>query len=132
MKKNLHYAWGVFYPILIYYVIAGMAFFAMTLLVGDNPEIYMLKQLVGSGATIPFLMSLWKQDVYEMQIVFGKPEQDIRRVIVQGILVVLGMAALGKFSFLGTGTKGASPNSSITAGPPITAHSAFFNSKAAL
>ena len=37
-----------------------------------------------------------------------------------------------KFSFLGTGTKGSSPNSSITAGPPITAHSVFFNSKTAL
>lgn len=72
-----------------------MAFFAMTLLVGDNPQIYMVKQLVGSGATIPFLWSLWKQDVYEMQIVFGKSEQRIGQWIAQGILVMLAMTALG-------------------------------------
>ncbi len=62
MKKTTYHIWDVLYPILLYYVISGIVFFALTMILGSKQEIYMIKQLISSGAAIPFLAALWKQE----------------------------------------------------------------------
>lgn len=94
MKKNN--VLGVFYPIFLYYLVSSFAFFGMTIIFGEAPEIYMLKQMVSSGATIPFLLSLKKQDVYAEEVVYGKSQKSpLSRVLMEGILSAVSMAAFG-------------------------------------
>ncbi len=88
--------WNVLYPIVLYYVVSGFAFFGMTILMGESPEIYMIKQLVSSAVTIPFLLSLWKQETYVETVVYGKGEKEpFGRFILQGILLCVGTACIG-------------------------------------
>lgn len=95
MKKKTDNVWGVLYPILYYYAISSFVFFALNILFGEAQEIYMLKQMLSSASTIPFLVSLWKQDKYAEDVVYGKQKQSIGQNLRQGILVCIGMAALG-------------------------------------
>ena len=60
----------ILYPIGMYYLVSGFVFFALNILFGEVQEIYMLKQLISSGATIPFLAATWKQDMYTERVVF--------------------------------------------------------------
>lgn len=96
MKKKTTNIWAVLYPIVLYYLISSMAFFGMTLIFGEVDEIYMLKQLVSSGSTIPFLLSLKKQDAYAEEIVFGKIRKwSVRQAVSIGTMVFVAMAAFG-------------------------------------
>ncbi len=68
----------------------------MTIVFGEKSEIYMLKQMVSSGATIPFLLSLKKQDAYVEEVVYGKPEKiPFLKSFLEGILSSVSMAAFG-------------------------------------
>ncbi len=88
--------WAVLYPILIYYVISRCIFFVLGLLMGEAQEVYMIKQMICSGATIPFLYTLWKQELYAEEVVYGKKEkQPVIKVLAQIILIGAGMACLG-------------------------------------
>lgn len=96
MKKKTTNIWSVLYPIVLYYLISSMAFFGMTLILGETEEIYMLKQLVSSGSTIPFLLSLKKQDAYTEEIVFGKVKKwSLRQAVSIGTMVFIAMATFG-------------------------------------
>ena len=81
MKKNR--VWGVFYPIVVYYLISTFVFFALNILLGEAQEIYMLKQAISSGATIPALFALWKQDNDIEKVVYGKQKLEIGKYIPQ-------------------------------------------------
>ena len=73
-----------------------MAFFGMTLLLGEAEEIYMLKQLVSSGVTIPFLLSIKKQDAYAEEVVFGKVKKwTLSQAVSVGTMVFIAMATFG-------------------------------------
>ena len=88
--------WNVLYPIVLYYVVSGFAFFGMTILFGELPEIYMIKQLVSSAVTIPFLLSLLKQERYIHEVVYGKQEKRPFGVkLLIGILLATGTACIG-------------------------------------
>ena len=87
--------WEILYPIALYYLISGFVFFALNILMGESQEIYMLKQLISSGATIPFLASMWKQDMYTERVVFGKEKRKIGQLLLQAVLSGVGVAALG-------------------------------------
>ena len=73
----------VIYPIGLYYLISGVVFFALNILLGESQEIYMMKQLISSGATIPFLLSLYKQDMYTEKVVYGKEKPDLGKLMLQ-------------------------------------------------
>lgn len=96
MKKKTTNIWSVLYPIVLYYLISSMAFFGMTILFGESDDIYMLKQLVSSGSTIPFLLSLKKQDAYAEEVVFGKIKKwPIVQAVSVGAMVFVAMATFG-------------------------------------
>lgn len=95
MKKKNYNVWSILYPIVLYYVISSFVFFAMNIIFGEAQEIYMLKQLVSSGATIPFLVSLWKQDMYVENVVYGKLKQPIGKLVLQIVLVCVAVGTLG-------------------------------------
>lgn len=96
MKKNTTNIFGVLYPIVMYYLISAMAFFGMTIIFGETNEIYMLKQMVSSGATIPFLLALKKQDAYAEDIVYGKTEKlSVWQTLKLSAMVFVMMAAFG-------------------------------------
>lgn len=90
MKKNVI---DILYPIGIYYLISGFVFFALNILLGEAQEIYMIKQLISSGATIPFLISLWKQDSDAEKVVWGKQSLNGRELIIQVVLTLLAAGA---------------------------------------
>lgn len=93
MKK--FHIWEILYPIALYYLVSGFVFFALNILMGESQEIYMLKQLISSGATIPFLASLWRQDMYTERVVFGREKKNIGRMLLQAVLSAIGVAAFG-------------------------------------
>lgn len=83
----------ILYPIIIYYLISGFVFFALNIVLGEAQEIYMVKQLISSGATIPFLISLYKQDNYAEKVVWGKQRLKGRESIMQVMLTLLAAGA---------------------------------------
>ena len=92
----LGFVWSVFYPILMYYMFSGFAFFGMTILFGEQPEIYMLKQLVSSAVTIPFLLTLWKQEQSIYNVVYGKEDrQPFMGSVLTGMMLAMGTACIG-------------------------------------
>lgn len=95
MNKKFYNVWSILYPIFFYYVISGFVFFALNILMGEAQEIYMLKQLISSGATIPFLVSLWKQDMYVENVVYGKLRQPVGKIVLQIVLTCVAAGALG-------------------------------------
>ena len=96
MKKLTNNIWGILYPIVVYYLISSLAFFGMTILFGESNEIYMLKQMVSSGSTIPFLLALKKQDAYAEEVVYGKERRmTLKEGACLAVLVFFSMAVLG-------------------------------------
>lgn len=85
----------ILYPIGLYYLVSGFVFFALNILLGEAREIYMVKQLISSGATIPFLISLWKQDMYAEKVVYGKQKLKPGEMLLQVVLTVVSVGALG-------------------------------------
>lgn len=93
MKMNR--VWAVFYPIFVYYLISAFVFFALNILLGEAQEIYMLKQAISSGATIPALFALWKQDNEIEKVVYGKQKLEIGNYIPQAVLAGVSVGAVG-------------------------------------
>ena len=93
MKKNR--VWAVFYPIFVYYLISAFVFFALNILLGETQEIYMLKQAVSSGATIPVLFALWKQDNEMERVVYGKEKRSLGQYVVQAVLACTAAGTFG-------------------------------------
>lgn len=93
MKKNR--VWAVFYPIFVYYLISAFVFFALNIILGEAQEIYMLKQLISSGATIPFLTALWKQDNEAERVVYGKGKRSLKQYMMQAAVTCVAAGAFG-------------------------------------
>ena len=55
----------------------------------------MVKQLISSGATIPFLVSLYKQDSYVEKVVYGKQKAQIGTFLQRAVLTGISVGALG-------------------------------------
>ena len=87
--------WGIMYPIAFYYLISAFVFFALNILLGESQEIYMVKQLLSSGATIPFLLSVWKQDKYAEDVVYGKKKVNLKKDVQQAVLAMISVGVLG-------------------------------------
>lgn len=85
----------IIYPIGLYYLISGVVFFALNILMGESQDIYMMKQLISSGATIPFLASLYKQDTYTEKVVYGKQKRNFGKNMVQIVLTAVSAGAFG-------------------------------------
>lgn len=93
MKRNS--IGGIIYPIAFYYLISAFVFFALNIFFGESQEVYMVKQLISSGSTIPFLVSVWKQDKYIEDVVYGKQKQSVGKFVQQAVLSGISIGALG-------------------------------------
>lgn len=88
--------WQVLYPIGIYYVASSLAYFFLQLMMGNENETYMLRQLLSSAATIPFVYSFYKQDMAVEKVVYGEKEkQNAGKIIREILLTACSTAALG-------------------------------------
>ena len=85
----------ILYPIGMYYLVSGFVFFALNILFGEAQEIYMVKQLISSGATIPFLVATYKQDLYTEHVVYGKRKSEPGKYALQFVLTVVSAGAFG-------------------------------------
>jgi len=85
----------ILYPIGMYYLVSGFVFFALNILFGEAQEIYMIKQLISSGATIPFLAATWKQDMYTEKVVYGRQALKPGEFALQAVLSAVAAGALG-------------------------------------
>lgn len=93
MKKNR--VWGVCYPLFLYYLVSAFVFFAFNILLGETGELYMLKQAISSGATIPLLLSIWKQDGYVEKVVYGKKKLEMGNYMTQAVCAGVSVGATG-------------------------------------
>lgn len=75
-RTSVYRIWGVIYPIGIYYVVSSVAYFFLGMLLGNEPETYMLRQMVCGAVAIPFILSFYKHDKQLMDTVYGETEKD--------------------------------------------------------
>ncbi len=54
--------WQIIYPIGIYYVVSGIVYMVLEVLLGPAGPDYMLRQMICAAATLPFLWSFYKED----------------------------------------------------------------------
>lgn len=88
--------WQILYPIGIYYVASSLAFFCLQLIMGAENETYMLRQMLSSAVTIPFVYSFYKQDKAVEKVVYGEKEkQSAMQLIKETLLAICATAALG-------------------------------------
>lgn len=76
--------WQIVYPIGIYYVVSSLTFFALELFLGTEAETYMLRQMVCSAVTIPFIMSFYMQDQRIRDVVYADDAGKIGKTRVAG------------------------------------------------
>lgn len=88
MKKTKGYRiWQVIYPVGIYYVVSSLAYFGLELLLGASEESYMMRQLICAAATIPFVMSFYRQDKQLEDTVYGKRRLEWNLTLVRDIVL---------------------------------------------
>lgn len=94
MKTSKGYrVWQIVYPIGIYYVVSSLAYFVLELLLGIENETYMLRQMICSAVTIPFILHFYQQDKKMEETVFGKKTFRIDSEQIRNILFSLVSAA---------------------------------------
>lgn len=120
---KVYWIWQIFYPIGIYYVVSSLAYFVLELLMGSDNETYMLRQLVCSAVTIPFVMKFYSEDRRQREVVYGKRSFRLDAGEVRNIL----------FSLISAATLGMAVNNIIAMTPLMevsggfeTANEAFF------
>ena len=97
MKTSTGYKiWQIVYPIGIYYVVSSLAYFVLTLFLGEDTQTYMVRQMFCSAVTIPVIQSFYMQDKHTEEIVYGKRTFSVNPwfLWMAGIAAV-GMALLG-------------------------------------
>lgn len=86
-KTGLYRVWQVIYPIGIYYVVSSIVYFFLGMLLGNNKETYMLRQMVCGAVTIPFILSFYKQDKQLEDTVYGKEEPSFSAQTIWNIVL---------------------------------------------
>lgn len=88
--------WQVLYPIGIYYVVSSLAYFFLQVLMGADTSTYMLRQMLCSASTIPFIYSFYRQDKAIENVVYGtKEKQNIAEGVKEVLLTIISTAILG-------------------------------------
>lgn len=94
MKATKGYRiWQIVYPIGIYYVVSSLAYFVLELLLGNENSTYMLRQMVCSAVTIPFVLSFYRQDKKIEDAVYGRKDFRFNGGQIKNILFSLISAA---------------------------------------
>ena len=88
--------WIVLYPVAAYYLVSGMVYFVLQIMMGNASETYMLRQMLCSAATIPFLLSCYRQDRFFEENLYGKKKiRWDRGQIISLLLSFLAVSILG-------------------------------------
>lgn len=77
--------WQILYPVGMYYVAGGIAFFFIQLFLGDAAETYMLRQTVSAAATIPVIFSYYAADKRIRDNVYGRRPVKFDRTLAGNI-----------------------------------------------
>lgn len=56
----------------MYYVVSSLVFFALQMILGNESETYMLRQMLCAAVTIPFILPFYMQDMRVEDIVFAE------------------------------------------------------------
>lgn len=95
MKTTLSYKiWQIAYPIGIYYVVSSIVYFALGLVLGDENETYMLRQIVCAVATILVTMSFYRQDKQIENTVYEKKKFTLNAEQIKNIILSVAAGAL--------------------------------------
>ena len=86
--------WQVIYPVGIYYVVSSIAYFVLAQLMGEQQETYMLRQLICAAATIPFVMTFYRQDQTVIDNVYGKKQLTFSAEILRDATSAIVLGAL--------------------------------------
>lgn len=81
--------WQILYPIAMFYVAEGIAFFFLQMLLGNADETYMLRQTISAAVTIPMIYSYYAQDKRIEQNVYGSNPIKMNRVLARNIAIAL-------------------------------------------
>lgn len=85
--------WQVIYPVGIYYVVSSLAYFFLEMIMGNDVKTYMLRQLVCSAVTIPFIYSFYRQDREIEKVVYGEKEKKKLAEVLKEILFIAASTA---------------------------------------
>lgn len=96
MKTTWAYKiWQILYPVGMYYVVEGIVFFCLELILGSDNETYMLRQTLGAAATIPVIGSWYAAEKRIRENVYGKRPVKWGRELAGNLAVAfLGVAPL--------------------------------------
>lgn len=94
MKTKMGYkVWQVIYPVGVYYVVSGVIYFVLEIVIGNANDTYMLRQMFCAAATIPFILSFYQQDKQIEDTVYGRRIFAWNRQQMGNILISLVAAA---------------------------------------
>lgn len=95
MKKGFK-IWNIIYPIGIYYAVSSLVYYLLEGFIGTADETYMLRQMICSAATIPFIYRCFRDDK-RRQAKAGKtpPALDKQELLKNAGIAAVLMAALG-------------------------------------
>lgn len=113
--------WQILYPIGLYYVISSLMYFVLELMMGDDNSTYMFRQMICSAATIPAILSFYRQDQKAEDIVFGALDKKISKKRVEEVLLAV----------LAAGTLGIAVNNVIAMTPLMQRSEGFAEANAA-
>jgi hypothetical protein len=89
-------AWQIIYPIGIYYVVSSIAYFFLSLIIGEDPETYMFRQMICAACTLPVICSFYRRDKMYENNVYGRQRAIFsRKNIIFAAISVVGVGALG-------------------------------------
>lgn len=89
--KNLgaYKIWQVIYPIGMYYVVSSIVYFLIGVLIGNEPETYMLRQMLCGACTIPVTWSFYREIQKLEDVVYGREKTFINCRMVWNVIVSL-------------------------------------------
>lgn len=103
MKKTTkgYRLWKIIFPIGLYYAISSIAYYALEMVIGTAEETYMLRQLICSTITIPFMFTYYREDREAERMMSGQQKSEAKKMdwgpkqVKDILLAIVSMAALG-------------------------------------
>lgn len=82
--------WRIACPVLVYYIVSELVYFALELSLGTETQNYMQKQLLCAAATIPFTLVFYREDGRA-----ASEKQSLKQNVMRCFCAALGGASLG-------------------------------------
>ena len=88
-EKQLLRSWNVVYPVGIYFVVTALALVILDGFLPASNKTNLFRQMITSIATIPFLLSFYRQDKLLRWSFFGREKTPVKKTIVTILLVAV-------------------------------------------